>query len=198
MHQAFSSSSRLPAAFYAAIEQELDRHPQGIREYDLIGALKAQGYFAFLPPPPAEPQDLFRAHFLLFHALYVLRDRLLASKRALLQIDALCIRRLPWRAGDRALASPDPLRGYYLDWKNLDDSSADDVSELIASFWKRLGRMDKRSEALAVLGLSDPVDDDTIKRTWRRLAMEHHPDRGGDGDCLQAINAAVELLLKSV
>ena len=66
---------------------------------------------------------------------------------------------------------------------------------MIASFWRRLGRFDKREEALAELGLQDPVDDQTIKMTWRRLAMEYHPDRGGDNERLQAINAAVDCLI---
>ncbi len=191
-----SNSKRLPDVFYAAIEQEIEDHPAGISEYDLITALKARGFFGFLPPPPAGPHPLFRAHFLLFHALYELKDRLSSKQLGLLQIEALCIRRLPWSAADEALAVPDPLRTYYLDWSNLDGTSEQDVCKLIASFWNRLDRFDKREEALAELGLKDPVDDETIKLAWRRLAMEHHPDRGGDNDRLQAINAAVDCLIR--
>ncbi len=186
---------RLPAVLYTAIEQEIDAHPDGIREYDLLQALKARGFFAFLPPPPAGPHHLFRAHFLLFHALYELRDRLLASQQGLLQIEALCIRRLPWSAGEQSLANADPLRAWYLDWENLEGTTEADVCDLIASFWKQLGRFDQRDDALAELGLEDPVDDATIKLAWRRLAMEHHPDRGGDSERLQAINAAVDRLI---
>lgn len=39
------------------------------------------------------------------------------------------------------------------------------------------------------------MDDLTIKRHYRRLAMRHHPDRGGDKAQLQIINAAMEALL---
>jgi hypothetical protein len=120
----------------------------------------------------------------------------MSSKQGLLQIGALCIRRLPWSAGDASLTTPDPLRTYYLDWANLDDTTEDDVCGLIASFWKQLGKFDGREEALAELGLEDPVDDETIKLAWRRLAMEHHPDRGGDNARLQTINAAVDCLIK--
>ncbi len=189
------TDSRLPGVFFAAIEQELQAHPDGIAEYALIRALKDRGFLEFLPPPPAEPHELFRAHFLLFHALYRLRDRLAANRRGLLRISALCIRIMPWAAGDDALAVPDPLRAYYLDWNNLDGTSETDVAELLASFWKKLGGIDNREQALAELGLADPVDDATIKRTWRKLAMEHHPDRGGDKERLQAINAAVDCLI---
>jgi DnaJ-domain-containing protein 1 len=186
----------MPAVFYTAIEQELDAHPDGIREYDLLGILKARGFFAFLPKPPAEPHQLFRAHFLLFHALYELGDRLASARQGLLQINALCIRRLPWTVGEHALCTADPLRAWYLDWGNLDGTTPADVSALIDSFWKQLGSFDRREEALAELGLADPVDDETIKRAWRRLAMAHHPDRGGDNERLQAINAAVGRLIR--
>ena len=189
-------NASIPDLFYLALEQELAAHPDGIRAYDLIRTLKARGFFNFLPEPPAQPGELFRAHFLLFHALYTLRDRLAVSQQGLLQIDALCIRRLPWSAGDNSLASPDTLRAYYLDWSNLDTTTDDDVCELLASFWRQFGRFDKRAEALAELGLEDPVDDETIKLAWRRLAMEHHPDRGGDKARLQAINAAVDCLIR--
>lgn len=187
--------TRLPRSFYLAIEEELAAHPEGLREHQLIRSLKAHGFFDFLPEPPAEPAALFRAHFLLFHALYRLRDALSGSCRGWLQIDTLCIRRLPWSAADSALATPDALRTWYLDWSNLDNTGAADVDALIDSFWRQFARFDGRADALAELGLADPVDDETIKRTWRRLAMQHHPDRGGDNTRLQAINAAVECLL---
>jgi hypothetical protein len=187
--------TRLPDLFYAAVEQEIDLHPAGISEYALITALRARGFFDFLPAPPAAPHLLFRAHFLLFHALYVLKGRLLSSRRGDLTIEALCIRRTAWLTGASALTRSDPLQRYYLDWTNLDGTTEHDVCELIASFWKRLGASDNREAALATLGLEDPVTDETIKMTWRRLAMEYHPDRGGDKARLQAINAAVDQLL---
>jgi len=191
-----AATSRLPDIFFTAIKQELDAHPDGIAEYALIRALESRGFFEFLPPPPAEPHQLFRAHFLLFHALYELADRLGATQQGLLQIGPLCIRCLPWSEGEASLALPDPLRRYYLDWNNLDGTTEDDVSEMLDAFWRKLGRFDKREEALAELGLADPVDDETIKLAWRRLAMEHHPDRGGDKERLQTINAAVDCLIK--
>jgi len=186
---------RLPDIFYTAIEQEIDQHPTGITEYDLIRALRARGFFTFLSPPPAPPHQLFRTHFLLFHALYVLRGRLHSSRQGDLEITALCIRRLPSQPGDTTPAPCNPLASYYLDWANLDGTTEKDVSDLIDSFWRRLGSMDTRAAALSELGLEDPVSDATIKLTWRRLAMEHHPDRGGDNERLQAINAAVDHLL---
>ena len=45
-----SRDTQLPELFYAAVEQELDLYPGGISEYELIRALRARGFFQFLPP----------------------------------------------------------------------------------------------------------------------------------------------------
>ncbi len=189
------TDSRLPASFYLALEEEVRGHAQGISEFDLLRRLQRQGFFAFLSPAPAPPAALFRAHFLLFHALYRLHDQLVVNQQGRLQISALCIRRLTWNPGSHALAAADRLRAYYLDWSNLDNTDEQAVADLLADFWRRFERLEDRADALAQLGLEDPVDDATIKLTWRRLAMAHHPDRGGDAAELQAINAAVDYLL---
>ena len=67
---------------------------------------------------------------------------------------------------------------------------------MLASFWTRLGREEGREEALEQLGLKDPVNDSVIKKRYRELVMEHHPDRGGEKEQLQLINAAVSVLLE--
>lgn len=181
--------------FFAAVTRELARRPGGVSEYDLIGVLREAGYFSFMGPSPVPHHDLFCAHFLLFHVLYRLRDQARQAQAAELEIGALKIIWRPYRPATGALGRPDPLRAYYLDLANLRETTAHDVDELIASFWRRLQGNERRAEALACLGLSDPVDDATIKQAYRRLAMEHHPDRGGDTQQLQAINAALAVLL---
>jgi hypothetical protein len=182
--------------FIVAVTEALENNPEGLTEYRLIRDLHDEGYFGELDPPPASPHALFCAHFQLFHALYRLRDQLWQTQKAHLEIDTLKIRLLPYQPGSRALRTRDALRDYYLDLSNLATTTDQDVHELIASFWTRLQRRDQRASALAELGLSDPVGDEIIKKTYRRLAMEHHPDRGGDKERLQAVNRAVEVLLK--
>ena len=49
-------------------------------------------------------------------------------------------------------------------------------------------------EALDVLGLRGPVDADEVKRAYRRLARELHPDAGGDADAFQRVRAAYDLI----
>lgn len=45
-----------------------------------------------------------------------------------------------------------------------------------------------------VLGVSKTASDDEIKKAFRRKAIEHHPDRGGDEAKFKEINEAYEVL----
>lgn len=185
----------LGETFLGIVSDCLAGHPEGLSEHALLGLLREAGHLDFGPGGDAL-HGLFRDHFLLFHALYRLRDRAWAERRATLEIGPLRIRWLPYLEGENAVGAPDPLREYYLDPANLRATSAGDVADLLSAFWTRLGRRERRAEALAQLGLADPVDDAAIRRAYRRLAMAHHPDRGGDDARLQAINAAAAVLLK--
>jgi len=187
-------NSSIPEEFIQVLQDELEKHPHGIGEYDLIQKLKLHEYFDFLSSP-ALPHELFHAHFFLFHSLYLLRDIFLDKKVYLLDINTLKIQLLPYSEGDKDLQKEDKLRKYYLDFNNLENTSEDDVYDMLASFWNKVNHYDNREEALAELGLKDPVDDKVIKKEYRRLAMQHHPDRGGDTDKLQKINDALALLL---
>jgi hypothetical protein len=175
--------------------QALQAHPHGISEYELIQWIKNNGYAAFQNVAFWDRLSLFQTHFLLFHTLYQLKDRLWQQNRGTLQINPLNIMLLPPNDSNTySMDTHDPLRDYYLDLANLTGTSDEDLRELLINFWKQLGNKDKRAAALAELELEDPVDFTAIKHQHRRLVMQHHPDRGGSKEKLQAINAAMELL----
>ncbi len=58
----------------------------------------------------------------------------------------------------------------------------------------RLGRM-PRTEALAVLGLHDPVSDSDVRAAWVRLMRVAHPDGGGSDWLAARVNQARDTLL---
>jgi 4-amino-4-deoxy-L-arabinose transferase-like glycosyltransferase len=75
---------------------------------------------------------------------------------------------------------------------------------LALSFWKRRKTparpaSDKpmtRDEALAILGLSDGADADSIQEAYKRLMMKIHPDQQGSEWMAAKLNAARDYLLK--
>lgn len=176
--------------------QLLQAAPGGLAEYALIQQLKA-GHSGHLPNLPlTDKLVLFRTHFLLFNALYRLRDTLWQQQAHLLQISPLCIQLLPYQPGISALSEHDALRDYYLNLNNLRDTDERDVERLLASFWTRMQGGEEKQAALELFELDDekPLDMTRIKHRYRQLVSQHHPDRGGSTERLQSINKAMEIL----
>lgn len=138
---------------------------------------------------------LFQSHFLLFHHLYQLQSQLWANQLGHLKISPLNIQLSDYRAGERNLQQHDALRDYYLDTGNLDNTTPKDIDKMLDNFWRRYLSPAERKAALDLLGLEDPVDDQTIKQSYRRLVMQHHPDRGGETERLQSLNEVIRVLL---
>ncbi|MDP3845369.1 MAG: DNA-J related domain-containing protein [Pseudomonas sp.] len=168
----------------------------GCSEYQLIQQLRQQ-QSAHFDNLASDPQlALFQTHFLIFNALYLLRERLWQARSAHLQISPLCCQLLPYQAGSAELAEHDPLRDYYLDLQHLHSTRACDVEQLLASFWSRLQGGDEQRAALELFELSGQpmLDLARIKHRYRQLVSQHHPDRGGNTGRLQSINLAFEIL----
>ena len=179
------------------VHQLLSAAPEGLSEYDLIQQLKMR-HCTHIPNLPLTDQlVLFRTHFLVFNALYRLRDRLWAAQSNYLQISALNSQLLPYQSGSAELSEHDPLRDYYLDMSQLRDTDEQDVTRLLSSFWSRMQGGEEQQAALQLFELSDSAQALTptlIKHRYRQLVSLHHPDRGGSTERLQSINKAMEIL----
>jgi len=172
-------------------------NPAGLSEYELFAALYRGGDERFNISKLRGTFPLFCAHFRLFNALYRLRDKLWQEQRGQLEISPLLVMLRGYDAlqdDGRQLGEVDALRDYYLDSTHLEQTTAQELEQMLDKFWSRLNGSARRRQALDVLGLTDPIDAAEIKQHYRRLAMEHHPDRGGDTARLQMINAAMSVL----
>lgn len=178
------------------LHEILKCHPQGLTEFELLEALREHPDTLIGEGRLDDSLTLFQTHFILFHALYRLRESLLAEGEETLWIHVLRIQLLPLtQAGEQAMGAHDPLRDYYLDLSHLESTSQAAVDAMLGRFWDRYVRQDRRAEALQILELDAGADEAVIRAQYRRLAMRHHPDRGGDTERLQAINEAAALLL---
>lgn len=191
----------LPAGFDARLLQILETHPQGLSEFALIREL-AQAFpdslFA-MPGALREPLLLFQLHFLLFHVLYRLSDSLADSRREL-SINVLRIVLIPRTRNAPGVVEADELRSYYLDWNQWLEARVSDVELLLERFWKHhSGEATEATEAEVgwarrLFGLADSDGIEAIKPRYRRLIMQHHPDRGGDVERSSEINRAYLIL----
>ena len=172
----------------------LAQHPDGISEYDLMRALGRDGHEAYNNSFLDDNLALFRAHFILFHTLYCLRDRLWEEKVGFLEISAVHIVQRAYQPGRDGLQPADELRQYYLDLNNLHDTTAGDVEDMLQSFWEKYLAADDRVAALKTLNLTEPITYEQIKERYRACALEHHPDRGGSEESFKQINNAMEIL----
>lgn len=182
--------------------------PEGCSEYQLIQQLRERDAPHLPNLPLLDPLVLFRTHFLVFNALYRLRDRLWREHSHHLCISPLRVQLVPYALAAEQPAEIDPLRDYYLDMDNLHVTDRTDVERLLDSFWARMygyrngeagaaDCADNRRAALEVFELDEnapSLDFGCIKRRYRQLVSLHHPDRGGSTPRLQSINLAMEIL----
>ncbi|UAW97148.1 molecular chaperone DnaJ [Halopseudomonas nanhaiensis] len=194
-----TSEQLLPEGFDALLLEILQESPDGTDEFGLIRRIAQERPDSLFAAPGAlrDPLKLFQLHFLLFHTLYRLSDTLAASGIQV-HIHALRIaieHRSPSAPG---LTCTDPLRAYYLDWSEWARTHEADVQRLLDSFWRGHQQSqppdDDVDAALMLFELEAPVDRTTIRKRYRQLVSKHHPDRGGDTERLQAINAALLIL----
>lgn len=175
--------------------------PSGISEFDLLRQLENQ-HQVFNDMPEDPNLKLFRQHFLIMNALYQLQISLWQEDHVKLDISPLNIGLTPT---EQFSETPDShwvsdsveakLADYYLDWQQYEKTGKEEVETLLNGFYHRLFNQEERQEALNKLMLDDEADKAAIKRQYRKLINQAHPDRGGDAKQFIELRHAYELLM---
>lgn len=175
-----------------------------LKPYQFITQLSAKRLIA--QNYGASALGLYKVNFLLYNALYTLQKEYL-EQHLWLRISNIEVSLWPAPQAEEAeqwlsdCAAQQLLADFYLDWRHYDCATEQESQQLLESFWRRLSDPVAVNAALEVLELSPSLLQETggdlrvrIKTQYRRLAMQHHPDRGGDAASLQQINHAYSVL----
>jgi len=185
-----------PDPIFKALEEILNQHKEGISEFELLKLIKSKGYFLDGEEILFNNLAMFQTHFSLFHLLYLLRERFLIKKKAVLEIHCLKIQLKPYIATKTSQPEvKDPLSEYYLDLNNLKETTEKDVDEMLKKFWRDYTDHHQKKEAFERLGLMGGESSQEVKKRYRELARLHHPDKGGDPKRFRQISEAVKSLL---
>jgi len=186
---------------------------EGMTEYALISQLKSPPYQLFNDNALRDSLALFNTHFVLFHALYLLRNLWRDALVGELDIHTTRIVLLPLKAstqsdGERnatTLGKSDSLADYYLNWQNLTSTGEADVEALLNGFWQRMMGADpvidskeriEQCHTLLNLDESVPITLAMLKRHYRKQLATVHPDKGGSHEAAQNVISAYQTLLR--
>jgi len=166
--------------------------------------------------------DLFHKHFLLYRRLWMFDDELRVAtgqrlwirgiRSTLLEPPAQGCRWLNGETGQfcgagveegsadlcprhhSTVPEVDGMKSYYLDGKNLEGMTEEGLRDLVDRFFRWMGSRGDVTRALEVLGLPQDAPPGVVKARWRKLSLDHHPDRGGDPARFQELSAAWAVL----
>lgn len=177
---------------------------QMLKEHQLITILQSPPYELFNADALSNSLTLFRCHFVLFHHLYILQDDCHQKNIGSLNIHTTKIVLVELNEKRQAgLAELDPIKAYYLDNANFDNTDHQDVEDLIDSFWKKMASgydfsEEQKLQALALLDLQEPITQTQLKSQYRLKQHIYHPDKGGDEEISKQLLEAYQLLKKVV
>ena len=172
----------------------LQRADGSYKVHELMAALRQQGAIPVLADD--EQLQLFRVNFLIMNALYQLQAELYEEGWWLV-ISSLDIRLEPLAdtpEASHAFAVGDNLCSYYLDWQVFWQTDRAEVEALLNRFWRAYDGEGHKAEALALFELNEGASQEAIRRRWRELALQHHPDRGGNAETFIRIRWAWQCL----
>lgn len=143
---------------------------------------------------------LFKLNWLMMNALYQLQLELI-DEGYHLTISTLNIQLEPLlHTSKNSLEQQlriEPLRDYYLDWQHFSDTTKEEVQALLEGVWQEYISGDEQDKAYRVLGLEVDASLQMIRKTYRKLAGQYHPDKGGDPMQFMEIRQAYEVLRKA-
>lgn len=172
---------------------------EGLSAHDILQQLADHNAFVDLESLSDQPQlQLFRKNFLLMNGLYQLQLSLWQEEGVYLLVSALNVRIQATGSSqedNRQVETSDPVRDYFLDWSNFHETDEQDVLQLLDSFWQRFHNPQYAQQARDVLGLDEHAGEEEIKRRYRVLAAQHHPDKGGNEETFIEIRQAYEQLM---
>lgn len=173
----------------------------------------------------ADPLTLYQRHFLLFHLLYQMKDLFHQEGRYMFvhfmrtfltdypppgrcrfyyplngqfcgkfANDGDYCRFHRDKVGDDALAILSD-RYFYLDKTNFYALDADTIKAFITGTWEILNNYDDYQRSFKILNLPLSSDMSMVKKRFRCLAKQHHPD-SGDGGRFHEINRAYQVLTR--
>lgn len=181
----------------------LSDYPDGLTEHKLLKLLQQAPHEFFAADALRDPLILFQTHFLLFHCLYLIKQRWCATQQAELDISALMIIKRPFIfekievSKIQQLLSAEPLAQYYLNWSHFSSTTEEDIESLLNNFWRKVLRPQNEEniqQSLTIMQLDAPVPTAQLKVQYRRLAQSHHPDKGGDSEYFKQICQAFHQL----
>ncbi|WP_199609160.1 DNA-J related domain-containing protein [Flocculibacter collagenilyticus] len=185
------------------------------QEFDVIKALQQPPYNIFAVDALSGSEQLFKTHFVLYNALYLLADRWRASEFATIELalTKITVKEYQKVTNDveqstmHKLIEKNSVRSFYLDWENFSLTKAD-IDDLLSQFWQKFYRYSNNQEWLSntdlhnadlnLLGLSVPISQRDLKANYKKLAHQHHPDKNGDAELFKQIQSAYVRTLKRV
>ncbi len=161
-------------------------------EYQLINYIdkRRPEFFESIGNSPS----LYKKHFYLFHHLYKL-DASILGDRLKLSISATKLAVYIKDSFSSEIAETDALGDFYGDIKNIDLSDIE-VHEMMSQFWVKYLAIEKKAEALSIFGFNqgDSINLQVIKRRYKQLVNQSHPDKGGDAEQFVKIKNAMKQL----
>ena len=183
----------------AAFFMELRLHPArpSMQEYELLSQMRAEGLLVL-----CEADNywvaLFRKHFLMRHCLYRVNatwagqgQRLLLGPVSIELVIAAENKRENLPSEDLTYQA---LADYYGDLNHWLAATEETCRNFVDDFFKRFAAFNEAESHLSCLGLPKDAVWGVVQQRYRRLAQQHHPDKGGDAELFLTYTRAFEAL----